>query len=174
MQPRSVLLRALVVAVCLMLVGGGCVGRDPNVTETGKSKPLVAIRFPAEVEAGSSQVLEIDVENPGPVDMDGIVVAFSFVGPVASGELPLPVIPVGSGGENPAIESVEPEPQAVSQDGVVFVFDALPEGETITIAFTVKIGDARGVASNAVTVYAGDDVERASGGRLQTKVVSPR
>jgi hypothetical protein len=156
--------------VALLLVGAACAG-DANLTDTGKGKPFVAAEFPATVEAGSTEQLKISVENPGPGDIRTIVVAFSLVGPLAGqSELPAPLIAIGVDGESPSVAGVEPLPAGISQDGVLYTFEGLDEGESGTFIFDVKVPEQPGTAANSVQVYDGQELERASGVRVETTV----
>ena len=156
--------------VALLLLGAACVG-DANLTETGKGKPLVTANFPATVEAGSTQELEIDVENPGPGDIRTIVIAFALVGPIAGqDELPAPLIAIGVDGESPSLVAVEPSPAGISEDAALYTFEGLAEGENGTFTFDVKVPEQPGTAANSVQVYDGQELDRASGVRVETTV----
>lgn len=190
-------MRRAVSGLILLLVAGvvgGCAGEDPNVTESGKGKPVVTVTFPAETTTASEHEAEITVHNPGPGDMRSIVVAFASVGPRSGQrEMPIPIVAFGAKGENPSVMSIEPEPTAISPDGVLFTFgprcpdggafpadcqgvardDAAPRiaaGETITLVFTLRVPVLSGVAANSVQVYDGAEVDRAGGARLETVV----
>lgn len=150
----------------------GCFqGGDEDLTSEGKGKPTVTIDFPSSVEPGSTQTASLEVTNPGPGDMPSVVVAFAFVGPVATeGELPPAIVTVGTKGENPSIKGVDPPPGGVSPDGVVYVFEGLEAGAAMRITFEIVVPEEPGSAANSVTVYDGADPSRAAGARLQTTV----
>lgn len=158
-------------AVLLVTLLGGCFGPDPNVTESGKGKPVLSVDFPDSVEGGSTATATLTVENPGPGDMGSVVVAFASVGvAAASGPLPAELVPLATSDENPAVASIDPKPRNVSGDGVLYVFDGLAEGETTEISFDIRIPEERGPAANSVSVYAGEDASRIRGLRLETVV----
>jgi hypothetical protein len=162
--------RLLAGALALALLPA-CFGPDPNLTESGKGKPLVTVEFPASASAGSVQTATLTVENPGPGDMGSVVVAFASVGvPAASGPLPGELVPVTTTAENPAITAVTPEPDNVSDDGVVYVFGGLEEGARMEISFSIRVPAERGPAANSVSVYAGEEADRIRGVRLETVV----
>ena len=158
-------------AVMLVLSLTACFGPDPNLTESGKGKPLIAADFPEQADAGSVATATLTVENPGPGDIGTVTVAFAGVGvPAASGPLPVDLVPITTSSENPAFRSIDPEPEDVSDDGVVYYFGALPEGETLEIAFDIVVPDEPGPAASSVSVYDGNDTERIRGLRLETEV----
>jgi hypothetical protein len=66
--------------------------------------------------------------------------------------------------------SVDPEPNAVGENGVIYTFDGLAEGETVTITFEVRAPTQEGPVGNAVQVYEGSDPNRARGVRLEAEV----
>jgi hypothetical protein len=156
---------AAVALGALMLVA--CYGPDPNLTDEGLSKPELALEFPEETTAGSTKTAELRILNPGPGDMDSLVVAFSRLG---DPELPLPIVDVAPGKEEGAVRDVEPAPTAVSPDGVIYTFDGLDEGRELVIRFTLRIPVVTGPAGNAILVYEGSDPDRAKGVRLETEV----
>lgn len=160
--------------VVVALAMPGCFGGSSNTTETGLGKPSVGVEIPAQVEAGSTQEFVVTIANPGPGDMDTVVVAFALVGPVRSdGSLPTPLVSMG--GES-SVVSVDPEPAGISDNGTVYVFgdtrDAavVAEGEEFQVTFTIETPDESGTAANSVQVYDGSEVERAAGARLETLV----
>lgn len=164
-------MRRVAAAAVLLTVLAGCFGPDPNLTESGKGKPVITADFPATVGRGVTATATLTIENPGPGDMRSVVVAFASVGvPAASGPLPVELVPVAPGSENPAIVSITPEPRDVSDDGVVFVFDGLPEGEAMEVAFEIRAPEEAGPAANSVSVYAGEEADRIRGLRLETVV----
>lgn len=164
-------MRRLVAAALLPFLLTGCFGPDPNVTETGKGKPVLAVDFPETVSRGATATATLTVDNPGPGDMASVVVAFASVGVAgASGPLPADLVPIATRSENPAVVSVTPEPRDVSDDGVVYVFDGLDEGETMDVSFEIRVPEEPGPAANSVSVYAGEDASRIRGLRLETTV----
>jgi len=163
--------RATATVAVLLLLFAGCFGGGENLTDSGKGKPTITADFPATVEAGSTNTLEVEVENPGPGDIPTLVIAFSLVGPSSGqSELPTPLVRLGADGESDAIVDIEPSPRATSQDGVVFTFEGLPEGESASYSFQVKAPVAPGVAANSVQVYDGQEIDRAAGVRVETTV----
>ncbi len=162
----------LVCAVAMLLVAAtACFGPDPNLTDDGKGKPVIAVDFPERVDAGSVNTATLTVENPGPGDIGTVTVAFAGVGvPAASGPLPVDLVPITTSPDNPALRSIEPEPRRVSDDGVVYYFDGLPEGETLEIAFEIVAPEQPGLAASSVSVYDGNDIDRIRGLRLATEV----
>jgi hypothetical protein len=160
-----------VALVLALLPATACYGPDPDVSPAGRGLPELTVEFPESADAGSTQTAVLTITNPGPQDMSQVVVSFLRVGPGGgSNELPVPIVDGASQHENPAIVTIEPEPNAISLAAVEFIFDALPEGESTEITFELKVPDIQGVAANSVTVYDGSDPERASGIRLQTMV----
>lgn len=165
-------MRRLLVALLGFSILPGCFGDARETTESGKGFPRLSVDIPETVEAGAGLTAELTVDNPGPGDMDGVVVAFAPIGP-AQGENELPTLLVGfsaEDGENPSIISVDPEPQGIGQGGVVYRFGPLAEGESTVISFTLKAPVVPGTAANSVQVYDSTDVARARGVRLQTVV----
>ncbi|MDQ3953295.1 MAG: hypothetical protein M3279_10100 [Actinomycetota bacterium] len=133
--------------------------------------PILGVAIPATASPGEVVSAEVTVENPGPEDMSRVVVAFATVGvAAASGPIPNELVPVTTTSDNPVIESVEPAPSSVSDDGVVYVFGALEAGEETTITFDLRVPEQSGPAANSLSVYSGDDTERISGLLLQTVV----
>lgn len=164
-------MRRLALGAVLLALLAGCFGPDPNLSESGKGLPVLSVDFPPEVDAGSTATATLSVENPGPGDMSSVVVAFATVGvAAASGPLPAELVPIVTRGDNPAITSVTPEPRSVSKDGVIYVFDGLREGESLEVAFAIRVPDQAGPAANSVSVYAGDESDRIRGLRLETEV----
>lgn len=153
------------------MVLAACFGPDPNLTESGLGRPYVSVTFPETAEPGSVHDAEVTIENPGPGDMSSVIVAFARVGPAQGGEpLPFPIVDPGADRENPAIVSIDPEPDGISPDAVVFRFGSLAEGEMMTVTFSLEVPTNVGPAANSVTVYAGEDPSRARGDRLETQV----
>jgi hypothetical protein len=164
-------MRRVAAALIALALLPACFGPDPNVTESGKGKPLLTVGFPESVSRGSLQTATFTVENPGPGDMGSVVIAFASVGVAgASGPLPTELVPVTTSPENPVVESISPEPRDVSDDGVIYVFDGLEEGGSLDIAFRIRVPGTAGPAANSVSVYAGEDSTRIRGVRLQTVV----
>jgi hypothetical protein len=153
------------------LLAVACTGPDPNLTPEGAGLPELEISFPEQSAPGSVQRAVMTVTNPGPRPMSSLVIAFARVGPAAGGEeLPAPIVDGGANHENPAVQSVAPEPDAVSLAAVEFTFDGLDEGESTEIAFELQVPERAGAAANSVTVYDGSDVARVRGARLETVV----
>ena len=159
--------RSLVAGAIALLLLAACVGPDPNVTEGGKGKPELELAFPRSAAPGSIQVAELTITNPGPGDMESVVVAFSRLGDPS---LPAPVVDVAGRGREGAVEDVSPEPNAISQDGIIYTFDAIAEGDSTTITFRLRMPVTPGPAGNAVLVYEGRDPERARGVRLEIEI----
>ena len=157
--------------VALFVVMFAACRGDENLTDTGMGLPTVSAEFPETVTTGSTETLDVTVENPGPGDMDTIAIAFALIGP-SSGEsgFPAPLIAIGVKGESPSIVEVEPSPNGVSQDAVVYTFEGIPEGESASYSFDVKVPDEPGTAANSVQVYDGQEVDRAAGVRVETTV----
>lgn len=164
-------MRRLAAAAAVLALAPACFGPDPNLTDSGKAKPLLTVEFPEAVSRGALETATLTVENPGPGDMSSVVVAFASVGvAAASGPLPHELVPITTTSENPAVESVTPEPRSVSDDGVIYVFDGLEEGATMEISFRIRVPLEPGPAANSVSVYAGDEADRIRGVRLETVV----
>lgn len=154
---------ALAVAACLLT---SCFGNDPNLTEEGLSKPELALEFPATTTAGSTATAELTITNPGPGDMESLVVAFSRLG---DPKLPPPIVDVTPRKQG-AVRDVVPAPTAVSPDGVIYTFDGLDEGDQMVVTFSLRIPPVTGAAGNAILVYEGSDPDRAKGVPLETEV----
>lgn len=164
-------MRRLLAAAAASMLLTGCFGPDPNLTESGKAKPLLDVEFPAEVSPGAVETATLTVENPGPGRIDVLTVAFAGVGvPAASGPLPVDLVPITTTSDNPAVRSVEPEPRKVSGDGVVYYFGPLEEGGVTEIAFELVVPDEPGPAASSVSVYDGRETDRIRGVRLATTV----
>lgn len=157
----------LFAAAALVGLLGGCFGPDPNVTDDGRGLPVLTLDFPSVVAPGSVETAVLTIENPGPEDMDSIVVAFSRLGDPA---LPLPLVEVSAQGEDSPVRSIDPEPRAVGQGGVVYTFEGIAVGETVTITFELAVPSEEGKVGNAVQVYDGSDPDRARGVRLESQV----
>ena len=136
-----------------------------------EGRPEISVEFPATSEAGSTQTAVFTITNPGPAPMESVFLAFARVGPAAGGgAIPFPIVDAGARHENPAIEAIDPEPDAISIEGVVFRFGGLEAGESMTVSFNLVVPDDPGPAANSVTAYPGEDPERARGVRLETEV----
>jgi hypothetical protein len=154
----------------LWLIPIAC-GSDAGLTEGGKGYPELSIDFPEAARASETARAVLTVSNPGPGDIDTVAVAFATIAPSpGTREFPIPIVGIGSGGENPTVLEVSPEPRAVSDDGVVYTFEGIEEGDSTSITFTLKMPVQPGIAANSVQVYDGRDIERARGIRLQTTV----
>ncbi|MGH2754164.1 MAG: hypothetical protein ACRDLB_06985 [Actinomycetota bacterium] len=164
-MPRSLLL------VVLALLCSACYGDDSNLTESGKGKPVVSATFPATAASGSVQELRVEVENPGPGEIDVLAIAFVLIGPrPGQSDFPAPLVMVGTDRSTPSIVSVEPSPNGISEDAAVYTFDGLAEGATSSFLFEVKVPDEPGPAANSVQVYDGREIDRAAGVRVETTV----
>lgn len=165
-RSRGLVLALTVVVACL---AGACSrGPDPNLTDTGKGRPVVTAEFPEAAAAGDVVTAAIHVENPGPGDIQPIVVAFTRVGDPS---LPLPIVEPRRGLQEAGIEDIRPEPQGASPQDSTFTFAGVLEGESTTIEFDLRIPeDAEGTVGNVVQVYDGADIDRARGVRIETTV----
>ena len=136
-----------------------------------EGRPDITVEFPEASDPGSVQTATFTVTNPGPDRMDSLFLAFARVGPAqGGGKLPYPIVDPGAQHENPAIVAIDPEPEAVSINAVVFRFEGLDEGESVTISFDLRVPEDTGPAANSVTAYPGEDPQRAKGVRLETEV----
>lgn len=162
--------RLTAAAVALALLAG-CFGPDPNLTESGKGKPVIDVEFPPAVSPGEVATATLTVENPGPGDIGTIAVAFTTVGVAgASGPLPTELVPITTTPDNPMVARITPEPRDVSADGVVYYFEGIEEGGSVEIAFDIRAPESPGPAANSVSVYAGEEPDRIRGLRLETVV----
>jgi hypothetical protein len=160
--------RGVVAALAAIVFAGAgaCYwGPDPSLTKTGKGKPTLTVDFPADSEPGATETATFVVTNPGPGDMDSVVISFSRVGDPS---LPEPIVESGTGGQTKAVTSVSPEPVAVSPDAVNYRFGPLEEGDSMTIRFELLLPNSPGDVGNAVQVYDGAEPERAGGVRMST------
>lgn len=157
----------LALALASIGVLGACYGPDAGLTEGGESKPELAIEFPTTVAPGAIATADLTVTNPGPGAMDSIVIAFSRLG---DPDLPAPVVDVAPPNGRGAVRDITPEPNATSPEGIIFTFDGLGVGESMTISFELAVPTDTGPAGNAILVYDGRDPERARGVRLETEV----
>lgn len=160
--------KALAAIAAGLLVLGGCSGPDPNLTGSGKGKPLVTAEFPDTAAPGDVVTAVIHVENPGPGDMEPIVVAFTRVGDPS---LPLPIVEPRRTLKDAGIEDIRPEPQGASPMDSTFTFPGVAEGDSTTIEFDLRVpDDAEGTMGNVIQVYDGAEIDRARGARLQLEV----
>ncbi len=150
-----------------LLALAACFPSADNLTEEGESRPEVAIEFPETTTAGATETAALTVTNPGPGDMESLVVAFSRLGDPS---LPPPIVDVTGRNREGAVKNVTPKPTAVSPDGITYTFEGLGEAESVTIEFEVVIPRTDGPAGNAVLVYEGQDPNRDGGARLMTEV----
>ncbi|MGH2729764.1 MAG: hypothetical protein ACRDJI_04065 [Actinomycetota bacterium] len=150
-------------AAALLL--GACYGSDTNLTESGKGRPEVAVEFPASVEPGSTQTAFLDITNPGPGDIDRLLVTFSLRGGVDN-----PIVGVGAKGENPNVVGIQPAPLKVSPDGIIYHFEGIEEGESTVIEFELTVPMTPGVVGNSVIVSDAQELDRARGVLLRTTV----
>lgn len=166
MRRAGALVGVVFVIILVLFVANRDVRRDDSPGD-----PFITVDFPATAEAGSIQPATFTISNPGPGDMGSVVLSFARVGPSQGGsELPFPIVDPGADKINPNIADVEPAPEAISPDAVLFRFPGLAEGDEITVTFELRIPDVTGEAANSVTAYAGEDPSRAKGVRLSTQV----
>lgn len=157
---------ALVAVLALALFIG-----NKDVPEGEAGRPEITVEFPASSEPGSVQTATFTIHNPSGERMESVFLAFARVGPAQGGDpLPFPIVDPGAKHENPAIVSIDPEPDASSSDAVVFRFAGLGAGESMTVSFDLRIPDVPGPAANSVSVYPGEHPDRAKGVRLDTEV----
>lgn len=162
-----------IAVLCLvtLLASSGCVRSQSGLTSDGLGKPELSLAFPAEVEAGTTHVAQLDVTNPGPGDLRLLSVTFVLVGPGPNqNELPRPLILGGANESTGEIVSVTPEPRSVSSDGLVYSFEGLDEGESTEISFEIRVPRVPGTFANSVQVHDGQDLDRLTGARLDTVV----
>ena len=156
------------VGACVaILLLAACTGSDANLTETGAGKPQLTAEFPDTASSGDVVTAAIEVSNPGPQDMDSIVVSFVRVGDPS---LPEPIVEPRKGRLQSGIEDIRPAPRGQSPADATYAFDGLPEGETVTLEFDLRIPDGLGTFGNSVQVYDGSEVDRAAGIRLDIEV----
>lgn len=160
-------MRRTAALAALALLLAACYGPDASLTEQGEGKPELSIEFPSSAAPGATETAELTVTNPGPGDMDSLVVAFSRLG---DPDLPVPVVEVAPPNGKGSVVEVSPKPRAISPDGIIYTFDGLDEGDSVTISFELRLPSDTGVAGNAILVYDGRDPERARGVRLETEV----
>ena len=148
----------LALGACLVLTA--CY-EPPPVT-----KPEVTASFPTTAEAGDTVTVTLRVSNPGE-KMESVVVAFSLIG---DPELPEPIVDAGTGGRSEAVAEVDPDPVAVSPDGVIYRFEGLAEGDSMEITFELILPGGSGEVGNAVLVSDGAVPQRARGVRLSIQL----
>lgn len=153
----------------MMVIAAACsTGPDPNLTESGKGKPVVTVQFPDSAAPGDVVTASIHVENPGPGDMQPIVVSFTRVGDPS---LPLPIVEPRRKLIDAGIEDIRPEPTGASPTDSTFTFDGVAEGGETTIEFDLRIPeDGKGTMGNVVQVYDGVEIDRARGARIEIEV----
>jgi hypothetical protein len=155
-------------AICLVCLLAACTGADPNVTETGAGKPVLTAEFPETAEVGEVVTASIEISNPGPEDIDTLVVSFVRVGDPS---LPAPIVEPRKGRRQSGIEAIRPEPLGQSPVDATYTFPGIAEGGSITIEFDLRIPEGEGAVGNSVQVYDGAEVERAAGIRLETEIL---
>lgn len=157
--------------VAALLLGAVCAG-DP----TGPGQPQLELSFPAKAASSTVETATLVVTNPGPENIETLVVSFSLVGS-AGGTVSEPLVASGARKRSPSIADVRPEPGGVSLDGVVFRFagpsssPVLAAGEEIGLEFDIRVPRRPGLSASSVQVYAGEDSERGQGVRLETEVL---
>jgi hypothetical protein len=157
-------------ALVALLFSVGCAG-DEELTESGKGFPEPSIEFPAVSPPGSVQKAVLTVKNPGPGNIDALLVTFVLAAPASPGaNFPVPLLNGGPKGKDPNVVSISPKPVGVDETGINYRFGPLPEGGETTITFEIRVPDEAGPAANSVTVSDGAEIERARGVRLQTDV----
>jgi hypothetical protein len=156
-----------------------CLGPDPNLTDDGLGKPFLTVDFPSDAAAGSTEELQIEIDNPGPGDMSSFTVAFANVaiGGAQGSVEPLlrPAPPPEQLGDDqeisPSIASMEPEPLTVGEGGLVFRFGPLPEEESASVMFEVAVPQESGTYANSVQVFDSQVLDRIDAVKLQVEVV---
>ena len=147
----------------------GCFSSGAELSSSGKALPVVTVDFVAVAQPGSVHTSALAIDNPGPGDISSLVVTFARVGAPAAEGLPNPIVDPGRGPDSGTVVDVRPRPSAASPD-VFYRFGPLPEGESITISFDLRVPEELGPAANSVTVYDDADPGRARGVRLETTV----
>ena len=160
-------MRAGAVALACLVLLGACSGPDPNLTDSGAGKPQITVEFPETASPGDVVTASIAVSNPGPQDMDSIVVSFVRVGDPS---LPEPIVEPRKGRTESGIEDIRPEPRGQSPADATYAFTGVSEGDSVTLEFDLRMPDAAGTYGNSVQVYDGTEVDRAAGARLQIEV----
>jgi hypothetical protein len=170
----------LALAALVLTATAGCFGADPGLTESGLAKPVVTIDLPAELPAGTTEELVVEIENPGPGDMSAFSVAFAAIA-VGGGEgnaqpLLLPAAPPEDLGDDQplssSIDAIEPEPLTVGQGGLVFGFGPLPAGESTSVSFDIVVPDEPGTYANSVQAYDSQALDRIDAQKLQVEVTN--
>lgn len=161
-------MRRVAATAALALLCSGCFlgTEDPKA-----GFPVPTVEFPPTAAPGSVQEAVLHVRNPGSEDIKALLVTFVAASPAAAGEpLPNPIVSGGPGGDDPAVRSIEPEPEATDDLGVVYRFGPLAAEAETTIRFRLAVPTERGPAGNSVLVADGEDPQRARGVRVQTEV----
>jgi hypothetical protein len=164
---RGAGIMALLVALGAL---GACYRGGAELTPSGEGLPQVSADFPAEAAPGSVHSAPVRVANPGPGDIERLAVAFARVGAPAAEGLPHPLVDPGTSPESGIVVGVEPRPQSVSADRVVYRFGPLAEGDSVLIRFRLRVPRRPGIAATSVTAYDDVDPARARGVRLETTV----
>jgi hypothetical protein len=159
----------LVVALAALMLGTACYRDTSNLTTSGMGKPIVSVDFPATVEAGSVHTAELRVDNPGPGDIQVLIVSFSALGSPTEG-MHDPLVEVGRGDHSPSVVGVDPAPEDVSEGGTIYRFEGLDVDDSKTISFRLRAPEVGGVVANSLIVYDGTEVQRAKGVRIETRV----
>ena len=170
------MLRSKCSVACLALAFaallGGCFGPDPDLTESGKSRPDLTIDAPPTAAPGDEIEATLTISNPGPQEFSGTVVAFARLG---DPQLPYPIVE-SVAGRAVGVVDVAPDPVAESPDGVTFRFPGLADGESLKITFTLRIPERGAMTGNpesvgnSVQVYDAEDPERARGVPLKLQL----
>lgn len=154
-----------------LMLGAVCAGEP-----AGPGQPQLEVSFPAQTQSSDVETAILEVTNPGPEEIDSLLVSFSLVGS-AGGTVSQALVASGARKKSPSIEDVRPEPGGVSLDGVVFRFagegsaPVLDAGEKISLEFDIRVPRSPGLSASSVQVYAGENPERAQGVRLETEVL---
>ena len=170
--------RAVLAGLALACLAA-CFGPDPNLTEDGLGKPFLTVDFPIEAEAGSTEELLVEIDNPGPGDMSSFTVAFAnvAVGGTEGSVQPLvrPAPPPEQIGDDqqvsPSISSIEPEPLTVGEGGLVFRFGPLPEEESASVSFEVVVPEESELYANSLQVFDSQVLDRIDAVKVQVEVV---
>ncbi len=168
-----------VALACVVLASlAACFGPNSDLTEDGLGKPFVTVDFPAEATAGSAEELLVEIDNPGPGDMNAFTVAFANVAVGGTEDSIQPLLRLAPTPEqlgddqpiSPSITSIEPEPLTVGQGGLVFGFGPLPEEEAVSVSFEVVVPEAGGIYANSVQAYDSQVLDRIDAVKLQVEV----
>lgn len=166
MRRAGALVGVVFVIIVVLFVANRDVRRDENPGD-----PFITVDFPATAEGGSVHAATFTITNPGPTEMGSVIIAFARVGPREGGRaLPFPIVDPGRDKVNPNIVAIDPEPDAISPDAVLFRFPGLDAGEEMSVTFRLRVPEVTGEVANSVTAYAGEDPARAAGVRLATQV----